>query len=327
LFQDPEPSYYAYEIRFPLEGVRRRVRGILCALELEDWGGSVLPHEETMDGPIDDRLRLLRATQTNLSPIYGTVAGPSEALRDALEETAGTRPDASVHDEEQVEHRLWVVPGKTDVEGWLGSLPLLIADGHHRYATALAYRDERRREDGAGPWDRVLALVVDAATETVPVLPYHRVQLTGPSPDPGRPSAGLAEALTELDDGCLRYATISRQAGRVVYGLNDLKGEPPTVRALHEQLLDRVAPGEALAFTHDAAVADRAVRDGAAVAAYLLPPTTPDRIRAVVERGERLPRKSTFFWPKPRTGMVMLPVGREDGTASLSPPSPPPPDA
>ena len=74
-------------------------------------------------------------------------------------------------------------------------------------------------------------------------------------------------------------------------------------------MLDRVAPGDALRFTHDAADAEQAVLGGGAVAAYLLPPTTPDRVRAVVERGDRLPRKSTFFWPKPRTGIVMMPVG------------------
>jgi uncharacterized protein (DUF1015 family) len=94
----------------------------------------------------------------------------------------------------------------------------------------------------------------------------------------------------------------------VVYRTHELTGDPPTVRALHDQVLDVAAPGDALRFTHDAADADGAVRQELAVAAYLLPPTTPDRVRKVVERGERLPRKSTFFWPKPRTGMVMMAV-------------------
>ena len=81
-------------------------------------------------------------------------------------------------------------------------------------------------------------------------------------------------------------------------------GPPPAVRALHERLLDEAAPGDALRFTHSAADAEEAVRDATAVAAYLLPPTTSERVLAAIERGERLPRKSTFFWPKPRTGMV-----------------------
>ena len=94
----------------------------------------------------------------------------------------------------------------------------------------------------------------------------------------------------------------------IVYAMHMLTGQPPTVRALHEQVLDGVVPDEALRFTHDADDADTAVRSGEAVTAYLLPPTAPERIRQAVERGERLPRKSTFFWPKPRTGLVMMPL-------------------
>ena len=74
------PCYYAYEMRFRLHARERRIRGLFCALELEDWGGGVLPHERTMSGPVEDRLRLLRATRTNISAVYGTVAGPVPAL-------------------------------------------------------------------------------------------------------------------------------------------------------------------------------------------------------------------------------------------------------
>jgi hypothetical protein len=87
-----------------------------------------------------------------------------------------------------------------------------------------------------------------------------------------------------------------------------LHGEPPAVRALHEGLLDAIAAPGSLRFTPDALEAVEAVRTEGAIAAYLLPPTTPDRIRKVVERGERLPQKSTYFWPKPRTGMVLMPL-------------------
>jgi uncharacterized protein (DUF1015 family) len=303
------PAYYAYELRFRIDGTARRIRGVVCALELEPLGGGVLPHEDTMEGPIDDRLRLLRATGTHLSPIYGTVAGPSEPLARELDAVTATVPVATVLDEEAVQHRIWTIDRAVDVAGWLAPMRLLIADGHHRYATALAYRKERRLVDGPGPWDGVLTLVVDAATETVPVLPYHRVQLAGPGPTGGSSVASLAHLLDGVDDTAVRYGTVSRRRGAIAYRLHDLGGSPPTVRALHDQLLDRVAPGDALRFTHDAADAERAVRDGGAVAAYLLPPTTPERVRAVVERGERLPRKSTFFWPKPRTGIVMMAVG------------------
>jgi len=301
------PSYYGYELRYPMDGIRHRLRGIVGALELEPWGGSVLPHEHTMPGPIEDRLRLLRATRTHLSPIYGTVAGPCARLNQLLDRTQEDDSIANVRDHEGVEHRIWPIDGEQDVASWLAGEPLLIADGHHRYATALAYRDERRATDGPGPWDRILSLVVDAGTQEVPVLPYHRVQVRGEPPTGGQPAADLADALAETDDVHLRYATVTKVADSVTYRTHRLQGAPPTVLALHEQLLDRVAPDDALRFTHVAADADAAVREGSAIAAYLLPGTTPDRVRAVIERGDRLPPKSTFFWPKPRTGMILMP--------------------
>ena len=304
----PAPHYYGYELRYPSDGTHRRLRGLVGAMELEPWGGTVLPHEHTMSGPIEDRLRLLRATKTHLSPIYGTITGPCDRLDDLLDRTADAPLIANVRDEEGVEHRMWAIPGEEDVTSWLADEPLLIADGHHRYATALAYRDERRAAEGPGPWDRILALVVDAGTEEVPVLPYHRIQVRGVPPTGGQPVEDLAQVLASADDLHLRYGTVTKVKDTVTYRIHHLRGEPPTVLALHEQLLDRIAPGDALRFTHVAAEADAAVRDGSATAAYLLPGTTPDRVRRVVQRGDRLPRKSTFFWPKPRTGMIMMPV-------------------
>jgi uncharacterized protein (DUF1015 family) len=302
------PAYFAHEFRFTLEGRRRSVRGVLCAMDLEPLGDGVLPHEETMPGPIEDRLRLLRATGTHLSAIYGTVAGPCEQLAELLDRTTEQEPLAAVTDREGVDHRLWQVPAEAPVGSWLASEPLLIADGHHRYTTALAYRDERHAEAGPGPWDRILTLVVDAGTQDVPVLPYHRVQTEGDPPPDGDPVADLASALAVLDDAALRFGTVAAVRGGVEYRIHTLHGSPPTVEALHEQLLDALAPGDGLRFTHDAEDADEVVRTGQARVAYLLPPTTPERIRAVVDRGGRLPRKSTFFWPKPRTGMVLMPL-------------------
>jgi uncharacterized protein (DUF1015 family) len=306
----PGPAYYAYEMRAERPQETERVRGIVCAMTLEPWGDGVLPHEETMPGPVEDRLRLLRSTRTHLSAVYGTVAGPVAGLAELLDEVGKESPPFEVHDEEGVMHRMWPVDDSLPVDRWLADAPVLIADGHHRYSTALAYRDERHELDGPGPWDRILTLIVDAGSERVPVLPYHRIQLRGDAPDGGMPSPDLPRLLAALDDEKLRYGTARRVGGAIEYRVHALEGEPPTVRALHNELLDRIAPGDELRFTHEAEEADRAVREDRAAAAYFLPRTSPERIRAVVERGERLPRKSTFFWPKPRTGMVMMPLDR-----------------
>jgi uncharacterized protein (DUF1015 family) len=305
---DLEPCSYAYEMTFALAGEPHAVRGVFVAMELEPWGGAIVPHEDTMPGPVEDRLCLLRATMTHLSAVYGTVAGPVPALRSLLDERTARDPDADVVDEERVRHRLWRLPEEIDVGTSLRDERLLLADGHHRYTTALAYRDERHAVSGPGPWDRILTLIVDAASEHVPVLPYHRVQIEGEPPGAGATVPTLERLLDGLDDDAPTYGTVRRLDGGLTYALHRLQGPPPTVEALHRETLDRSAPDDALRFTHDVDDAVAAVASGRAVAAYLLPATTPQRILAVVEAGERLPRKSTFFWPKPRTGMLMMPV-------------------
>jgi hypothetical protein len=140
------------------------------------------------------------------------------------------------------------------------------------------------------------------------VLPYHRVQLAGDVPATGREVSGLEELEAGLDDEACTLGVIARGAGTATYRLLRLEGEPPVVRALHEDFLDAQAPGDALRFTHSVADAEAAVLRGHAIAAYVLPPTTPERVRQAIHHGARLPRKSTFFWPKPRTGMVFMPL-------------------
>ena len=308
LVASPEPCYYAYEMRFRLDARVRRIRGLLCALELEDWGGGVLPHERTMPGPVEDRLRLLRTTRTNLSAVYGTVPGPVPDLARLLDEVTRVLPSHAAVDAQGVDHRMWPVQPDAAIPGWLASEPMLIADGHHRYTTALRYRDERRVVDGPGPWDSVLAFVVDSRTEAPPVLPFHRVVTAEPAPVTGTRVRDLQEVLAEIGDDDLMYGIVALAEGRLVHLVAELRGPPPTVAALHEQVLGKGTTDERIRFTPDAVVAEAAVRAGDALAAYILPPTTPDRIRAVVEAGERLPQKSTFFWPKPLTGMVVRPL-------------------
>jgi uncharacterized protein (DUF1015 family) len=308
LVRSPAPSYYAYEMSFLRHGSPSRLRGLLVAMDLERWGGNVLPHEQTMPAPVRDRLRLLRATRTHLSPIYGTIVGPCTELAQVLEAAAVRSAPFAALDEQGVQHRMWPVSPNPRIAEALAAEPLLIADGHHRYTTALAYRDERHATDGAGPWDRVLTLVVDAAAETLPVLPFHRLQVAGDPPDAGTTVAGLPAALAAVSDEDAVVATVTRERGELVFRVVRLPGDPPAVQALHEAMVDdRIPPGD-LRFVPDADTAAQAVRAGDAVAAYLLPPTTPERIQRVVEHGGRLPQKSTYFWPKPRTGMVLMPL-------------------
>jgi uncharacterized protein (DUF1015 family) len=307
LIATSRPSYYPYEMRFSYHGTEHGIRGLVCAVELEDWGGSILPHEHTMPGPIEDRLRLMRATRANLSAIQSVFAGPVDAVSDLIDAATAARPAAALTDEQGVDHRLWVAPADDDdrVATALADVPLMIADGHHRYTTALRYRDETRATEGPGPWDRVMMLVVDAASQDLPVLPFHRVVRSGAVPDAGVRVRDLEEILSEVDDDKMRYGVAARGAdGALEHRVAELSGDPPTVCALHDQIL---SDDTDLAFTPDPVEAEMAVRSGDAIAAFILPATNALRIRDVVGRGERLPQKSTFFYPKPRTGLVLRP--------------------
>lgn len=305
------PSVYPYEMRFRYFGHERRVRGLILAVGLEPWGGAILPHERTMKGPIEDRLELIRATETDLSPIFAVVPGPADPQRSVLDRAAKRRPDRELVDEEGVVHRLWVERDSRDVRdvvGWYRDQTLLIADGHHRYQTALAYRAEMHAARGPGPWDAAMMLVVDAASEAPPVLPIHRLVSVSPLPElPGDRVRDLGEVLAELTEDDLRFGAVCRIDGALVHLVGEVAGELPTVRALHRELLDPMPGIRDVRFVPDAAAAETAVRLGEADLALLLPPARVEHVRAVVDAGERLPQKSTYFWPKPRTGLVIRP--------------------
>lgn len=303
------PSVYPYEMRFGYQDEERQVRGVLLEVGLEPWGGSILPHERTMSAPVEDRLRLMRATGADLSPIYAVVGGPSEPQRDLLERAASRPPERELTDEEGVTHRLWAEPLPETMRDWYRDRPLLIADGHHRYQTALAHREELRAARGPGPWDAVLMLVVDAEAEDPPVLPIHRLLRVDPVPDlDGERVRGLEEVMARLVDDDLRFGAALRADGGLLHLVGRLEGPPPTVAALHRQLLDPMPGARDVRFVPDAFGAEAAVRSGQADLALFLPPARVANVRNVVASGGRLPEKSTYFWPKPRTGLVIRPL-------------------
>ena len=299
------PAVYPYEMGFVHDGEARRLRGVVLEVALEPWGGAILPHERTLEAPVEDRLALARATRANISPIYAVVPDPRGPQHDLLER-AGARPaDREVSDEEGVVHRLWVEEPGPDLAAWYRDRRLMVADGHHRYETALRLRDELHPERGPGPWDATMMLVVEEA-EDPPILPIHRVvRCDGAERIPGRRVRDLAEVLGWLRPGGLRFGAAYLEDGDVVHLAGSLGGPPPAVAALHREVIDRLEGVRELRYLPDAVAAEEAVVGGAADVALFLPPARVDEVRAVVEGGGRLPEKSTYFWPKPRTGMVI----------------------
>ena len=186
--KDPRPSLYVYEqaYRVPGSPIERVQRGFFGRLRLEPFGpgSGVLPHERTLSAPREDRYKLLRATGVNTSPVVGLYTDPAGQSARILDEVARTTPIADVTDDDGVRHRMWALPAEGSEAGQVASLiaaagagPITIADGHHRYETALRYRDERRmsrscEEDPA--FDYILMLFLEA-TSPLTVLPTHRV--------------------------------------------------------------------------------------------------------------------------------------------------------
>lgn len=326
LVADAEPCFYVYRMGFQAEDGRpRQTTGIIGALELSRPGeGGVLPHEQTTSKDKADRLDLLRACRANLSPVWGlsTATGLS-ALCDA-----DAPPDARATDEEGVHHRLWRVSEPATLEAMaavIGSAPILIADGHHRYETALAYRDECAPEEGeegdgggtvagAGP-GAVMAYVVELSEDQLDVRPIHRLVsgLADGIDLPARLGAHFEVTPTTAPDETMpaRMKESGSLALVTAEGTWLLRPLPATEAAASQDLdssrldvaLADIGPHE-LRFQHGVGNVVDAVESGQAQAGVLLRPATVTQIAAIAGGGERMPPKTTFFYPKPRTGMV-----------------------
>jgi uncharacterized protein (DUF1015 family) len=324
LTRDPEPAIYVYE----MASAEATTRGLIGALTLADPGaGIVLPHENTMPGPVADRLALTAATEANLEPIYLVYDG----ARTAGEIVAGVDtadPLGTATTPDGITHRLWAITAPDLLRTFADELypqRALIADGHHRYATYLATQDERhRRGDGAGPWDAGLTYLVDAGRFGPHVEPIHRVV-------PGialldaidraahdftvTEIAGPADAALEVLDTIDRDETaflvsdgtdwrLLRRAGAA----SAVTGNPLVqldVTALHRLLIEQLweMDEDLVEYEHDlgSLIARARTTHGVAV---LLRASTVEQVAAVAAAGDRMPRKSTLFTPKPADGLV-----------------------
>ena len=313
---DPVPSLYPYRMT---DATGRVTTGVIGALGLAEPGeeSDILPHEQTLPKPKSDRLDLLRATRANLSPIWGlSMATGVTATFDPTDDD----PVADVFDDDGVRHQLWVLNDADIVDAVrtaLAAAPVVLADGHHRYETARAYQAEcRQANDGApGGYDLVMALVVELAEDQLTVGAIHRTVsglpedfdfVTALAPwfdvvragaDDDRTLGALADSrsLTLVTGGnaylLLPHAEVQEQEG------NDLDSNLiATVLA--------TLPSHEVMHRHSVAEAMEALRDGEGQAAFLLRPVTVAQIDAWASARRRMPPKTTFFSPKPRTGMV-----------------------
>ena len=348
LMREPAPTLYCYTQEFTLkDGIPRRRVGIFAALRLEEFSSRIVrPHERTFENAKQDRLALLRSCQVHLSPIFFLYSRPGWSVEQVLEPGCAASPVIVMTDDQQVTHRLWQVTDQhliAEVVAGLASESLIIADGHHRYETALRYRQEIAGQGHANeeaPFNYVLAYLTNVQEDGVVILPTHRLVHDVMLPQaqalrtvlhrdfrislfPLSDSAAFLRALhapgPDRRIGCVlagagHYWLLSfnERIARMLSVAAPLRDLDVTV--LHELIFQRLLgltpdmQQQKLAYTIDEEEALRRVEVRQSRAAFLLNPTTFAQIARACEEGETMPQKSTYFFPKLPTGLVFLPA-------------------
>jgi uncharacterized protein (DUF1015 family) len=354
LVRDDEPMLWWHEQRYAgPDGVDRTRRALFCAVRLSPYGdGRVRPHEQTHAGARSERLELLRATRMNLSPILALYDDPAGAVGAALGEPAAGEPAMQATDADATIHRFWPVsdPGRVAaVQEALAGRDVLIADGHHRYETALAYREERRAKEGdpgvERPYDFVLMGLVDVRDEGLTVFPTHRVVLAGRDVDrnflsafsvrelpAGTPAAVVESELNEVPQDIVAFA-VWRGADRApliaelreaTHVMLAMPGAAKAVRSVDAAVLEALVLSPLLGLRGEQFLSTDRVRyvrgldaatalvdTGAAGTAFLLRAPTVEQVQAVATTGSVMPQKATYFFPKLYSGFLLNPLGDE----------------
>ena len=363
LVRDDTPAVYICEQEFALGDDTVVRRGLICAMLLEEFStGRVMPHERTMAGPKADRLHLMQACRANLSLVFGVVSDAEGEVDGGLASLTSGEPLYEFGLPEGVVYRQWRVDDRDAIAALASQLrqeTLVIADGHHRYETALRYRAENRDPDlapGLAPEDFLPIFAVSVRNPGLRILPTHRLVR---APEGMDPAAVLNElgAMFSIEefaaDGPGQFIELAARIAMapdsigyytgagLFYVLRPKDKDPLAqqfpdllpewrqlpVTILHHAVLARLfgipvdgeVPPDDLQYAQDAEQLYWRVASGSFDAAFLLPPTRPDIVEAVARAGARMPPKSTFYYPKIATGLALYPF--EGGGFVPVPPS------
>lgn len=346
LAEDEAPAFYVYDITFTDAGEQKHITGLVGRVQLREFSdGVVLPHEETLSKAKADRLQLMQATGCNFSDIYSLYRAeePDSPIHDVMRLVGEDAPVSEFTDDEGLTHRLWAVtdPGKTAaITKAFEDKKLYIADGHHRYETALNYRRWLQEQGETCPdADYCMMMLVEMSHPGLVVYPTHRMLRDLSDFSAENLLCACADYFTvekmpikKLDEGLGRaYAAHQKAFGFVsesvtalltlkdVAVMNELLPDlsPASrqldVTVLHTLILERLlkidkenmAKQINLSYTRDADEAIETVKTGVANACFLLNPTRVSEIGEVAAAGEKMPQKSTYFYPKLITGLTM----------------------
>jgi len=343
LKQDEEDCLYIYEEKFAVKGVNYSFKGVAARVKLHPFSdGVVLPHEETLSKAKTDRLNLMTATGCNFSQIYSLYSDKEQKSSALIEEMSSGAPDTTFTDGDGVTHSLWVVKKSEKTERlcrFFDDKKLYIADGHHRYETALNYQ-KQLKEQGVSceAADYIMMFLIDMENKGLVVFPTHRIVRDLPALDEEKLLKDCEDnftvSLCEKGEIEVRLAA-AYEKGEKAFGFvgktktailtlknmaamdEALKTASPALKGLdvsvlHTLILENVlgidkenmAKQINLTYTRDFAEAYAAAK-GSANCAFILNPTRVEEIAAVSAAGEKMPQKSTYFYPKLITGLVM----------------------
>ena len=348
---DNAPTIYLHDHDFSHQGNECRRRGMIALVRLEDWSKMVVrPHEGTLSDPKDDRLNLMWALKANTSPIFALYEDLEQQVASLLATQAQSEPILEVKTVNGESHAAWAITETETIEricGCLAQQPLYIADGHHRYESALTYKRERHACDpspsGDKPFDFVMMTLVDLSDSGLVILPAHRLVR-------GISKSALGGLMTKLKtffeieelpltmpdvwnqvDGLL--AEEANEIKLVLFGLDkehllilrlrDFAVASQMMPYFHSELykrldvsivdhvileellgLTRDKEGTSLAYSYDRLDSVRKVLDQEYQLAFLLSPIKAEMIKGIADVGDRMPKKSTYFYPKLPAGLV-----------------------
>lgn len=345
---DDKPGVYVYEMQFVSGGKNYAVKGVICLVGLEDFSkGIILPHEETLSKAKEDRFNLMNATFCNFSQIYSLYMDEDNSTYSIIDRVSSGAPDVSVTDGDGVRHNLWCVYDEKEIlllVNKFADKKLYIADGHHRYETALRFSKTVREvglvTDEDAKSDYVCMMLVNMENDGLVVLPTHRIVRDLESFDSGELiskcgqyfdvekaccARSAEEKITDLYNQNKKAFAMYDGKDYYVLTLKDLSVMDSVfenaseaykgldVNVLHSLVLERLlgidkenmAKQINLTYTKIADEAIEAVDSKKANCAFLLNPTRVSEIRDVAAAGEKMPQKSTYFYPKLITGLVM----------------------
>jgi uncharacterized protein (DUF1015 family) len=333
LIVSEKSSFYAYEMSYAIDGEEKRFIGLLGLVKLEEFGkGKIHPHECTYSKPKQDRLNLLRTCEANTSPIFSLYKSADKRVSTLLSEVAQTRPYLETADAAGAVHRLWQIDRREDIEmirEELRGKDIFIADGHHRYETSLEFQREMREKrvssSGNDPFDYVLMFLANMLDGGLTILPTHRLVREIPEDIHMR----LSEYF-EIEPVSKDFNIAKRISGRkYVFGFfqnrdemwylltfkgRNLSEVNPALREvdviiLHDLVLKEILEVKDVAYEMDVKKALEKVRSGTFRAALFLNPTKVEDVEKAAFTSIRMPPKSTYFYPKLLTGIVINSFG------------------